>query len=183
MYHRRWHLPPSASNELRRVGGIMRFTDARRVAAPIDHVWTALHDPTVLQRVIPGCRKLEATDADRYSATLAVSVGRLADTYRGAFSIEDHRDGSELTVRVDGKGRCGRLEVELRVRLVENTPLGSTTLEYDAYATVGGLVSRLGRAPLAVAASHIASCFFRELDRVVRRQPSSYRLVGVRSAS
>ncbi len=161
----------------------MRFTDVRRVAAPIDHVWTALHDPTVLQRVIPGCRTLEATGADRYTATLAASVGRLADTYRGTFSIEDHRPGSELTVRVDGKGLCGRLEVELRVRLHENHPLGSTSLEYDAHATVEGLVSRLGRAPLSVAAGHITSCFFRDLDRAVRRQPPSYRLVGVRSAS
>lgn len=161
----------------------MRFTDARRVAAPIDHVWTALHDPTVLQRVIPGCLELEETGAGRYAATLAASVGRLADTYRGSFSIEDHDDGSELTVRIDGKGRCGRLEIVLRVRLVENAPPASTTLQYDAHATVGGLVGRLGRAPLAVAGAHLTSCFFRDLDRAVRQQPSSYRLVGVRSAS
>ena len=161
----------------------MRFTDVRRVAAPIDHVWTALHDPMVLQQVIPGCRKLEEIGTDRYVATLAASVGRLTDTYRGTFSIEDHRPGSELTVRIDGRGRCGRLEVELRVRLVENQPPASTALEYDAHATVAGLVSRLGRAPLSVAAGHITSCFFRDLDRAVRRQPPSYRLVGVPSAS
>jgi carbon monoxide dehydrogenase subunit G len=161
----------------------MRFTDVRRVAAPVDHVWTALHDPMVLQRVIPGCRELAAIGADRYAATLAASVGCVADTYRGTFSIEDHDEGSELTVRVDGKGRCGRLAVELHVRLRENEPLGSTSLEYDAHATVGGLVSRLGRAPLTVAASHITSGFFRDLDRAVRRQTASYSLVGVRSTS
>jgi carbon monoxide dehydrogenase subunit G len=161
----------------------MRFTDVRRVAAPIDHVWTALHDPRVLQTVIPGCRKLEAIGANRYAATLAVSVGYIADTYRGTFSIEDHHPGSELTVRVDGRGRCGSLDVELLVRLHENDPLGSTSLEYDALATVGGLVSRLGRAPLTVVACHITSGFFRDLDRAVRRQPTSYSLVGVRSPS
>jgi uncharacterized protein len=161
----------------------MRFTDVRRVAAPIDHVWTALHDPAVLQRVIPGCRELEAIGADRYAATLAASVGCLADTYRGTFSIEDLRPGSELTVRVDGRGRCGSLEVELRVRLTADDPLGSTSLDYDARATVGGLVSRLGRVPLTVAACHITSGFFRDLDRAVRRQTPSYPLVGVRSTS
>ena len=160
----------------------MRFTDVRRVAAPIDHVWTALHDPTVLQRVIPGCRELAAIGADRYAATLAASVGCLADTYRGTFSIEDHHEGAELTVRVDGKGRCGRLEVELHVRLTDGD-VGTTALAYDAHATVGGFVARLGRAPLTVAAGHITGCFFRDLDRAVQRHAQSYRLVGVRSAS
>jgi carbon monoxide dehydrogenase subunit G len=160
----------------------MRFTDVRRVAAPIDHVWAALHDPAVLQRVIPGCRELAAAGADRYAATLAASVGCLSDVYRGTFSIEDHHEGTELTVRVDGKGRCGRLEVELHVRLTEGRA-GTTALEYDARATVGGLVARLGRAPLTVAAGHMTGCFFHELDRAVQRPTTSYRLVGVRSAS
>ena len=159
----------------------MRFTDVRRVAAPVDQVWAALHDPGVLRQVIPGCRELDEIGADRYTATLAANVGRLAGTYRGTFSIEDHRPGSELSVHVDGRGRCGRLEVELHVRLTARDT-GTTSLQYDAHATVGGLVGRLGRAPLTVAAGHLTGCFFRELDRAVA-DARSYWLVGVRSAS
>jgi uncharacterized protein len=159
----------------------MHFTDVRRVAAPVDHVWTALHDPAVLRAVIPGCRELDALGADRYAATLAASVGRLADTYRGVFRIEDHCLGSDLSVHVDGRGRCGRLEVRLRVQLAEGSAAGTTLLGYDADATVGGLVSRLGRAPLTVAAGHLTGSFFRGLDRAVR-PGASYRLVGVPSA-
>ena len=47
-------------------------------------------------------------------------------------------------------------------------------------AVVGGLVSRLGRAPLSVAGGHITSCFFRDLGRAVRSRPSPRpRLVPV----
>ena len=160
----------------------MRFNDVREVAAPTDEAWAALHDPDVLLEVIPGCRELRPLGRDRYAATLAARVGRLADTYRGTFEIQDAAPGSELVVVVDGRGRCGHLEVELRVRLVGGPTPGTANLEYDARATVGGLVARLGRAPLTVAAGHLTGCFFRDLDRALRRRTGSYRSVGVLSA-
>ena len=113
--------------------------------------------------------------AGRYSAILAARVGRLADTYRGTFAIQDTRPGSELVVSVDGRGRCGTLEVDLRVRLDEGHEPGTTALVYDARTRVGGLVSRLGRAPLTLAGGHITGCFFRDLERAMR---SRSRAVG-----
>ncbi|HET6560932.1 MAG TPA: SRPBCC domain-containing protein [Marmoricola sp.] len=148
----------------------MRFTDVRAVAAPTDHVWTALHDPEVLRAVIPGCRALDRVGAERYAATLGVQVGLLTDTYRGTFLIHDGRPGSELRVLMDGRGRCGHVELQLRVRLTEGSLPASTDLAYDARVTVGGLVARLGRAPLTVAAGHLTGCFFRDLDRAMRAE-------------
>jgi carbon monoxide dehydrogenase subunit G len=145
----------------------MRFTDVRHVAAPADEVWTALHDLDVLTKIIPGCERLSPVGVGRYSATLAARVGRLADTYRGTFSIDDTCPGSELMVSIAGRGRCGNLELDLRVRLDEGFAPGTTALLYDARARVGGLVARLGSAPLTVAGGHITGCFFRNLERVV----------------
>jgi carbon monoxide dehydrogenase subunit G len=146
----------------------MRFTDVRQVAAPIEAVWTALHDHDVLRAAIPGCERLSPVGAGRYSATLAARVGRLADTYRGTFAIADTRPGSELVVAIAGRGRFGTLELDLRVRLDVGHSPGTTSLRYDARARVGGLVARLGTAPLTVAGGHIAGCFFRDLERSVR---------------
>jgi carbon monoxide dehydrogenase subunit G len=146
----------------------MRFTDVRQVPAPAMEVWTALHDSEVLRRAIPGCERLSRVGEGRYAATLAARVGRLADTYRGTFAIHDTSPGSELVVSIDGRGRCGTLELDLRVRLDDGHAPGTTALAYDARARVGGLVSRLGRAPLTVAGGHITGCFFRDLERAVR---------------
>ena len=71
----------------------MRFTDVRHVPAPAEDVWTALHDREVLRMAIPGCERLSPVSAGRYAATLAARVGRLADTYRGTFAIEDTDPG------------------------------------------------------------------------------------------
>ena len=146
----------------------MRFTDVRHMVAPTEQVWTALHDIEVLHAAIPGCERLSPIGDGKYSATLAARVGRLADTYRGSFAIEDIWPGSELVVSIAGRGRCGTLELDLSVRLDEGFTPGTTALAYDARARVGGLVARLGRAPLTVAGGHITSCFFRDLERAMR---------------
>jgi carbon monoxide dehydrogenase subunit G len=156
----------------------MRFNGVRDVPAAVDDVWPALHDPAVLRAAIPGCERLEPLGGGRYTATLAARVGRVADTYRGTFTIEDLRDGTELAVTVRSRGRFGTLDLELRVRLEPGYGT-CTVLTYDAYAAVGGLVSRLGRAPLSVAGGHITSCFFRDLGRAVRRSRALPRLAPV----
>lgn len=153
----------------------MRFVDVRQVPAPRDHVWAALHDTAVLRRVIPGCERLSPLGSGSYAATLSARVGRLADTYRGDFEIVDLRPGTALVVRVDAHGRCGRLELDLEVRLDRGRTVSTTTLAYDATARVGGLVARLGTAPLTVAGGHLTGCFFRDLDRAVAATPVGTR--------
>jgi carbon monoxide dehydrogenase subunit G len=154
----------------------MRFNGERQVPAPVAHVWATLHDDEVLRSIVPGCEDLVPLDTGRYAATLAARVGPVADTYRGSFSIEDVRPGAALRVRVAARGRCGGLTLDLTVSLSSGPRAGTTTLGYDAHASVSGLVSRLGRAALTVAGGHFTGCFFRELDRRVRepaRQPST----------
>jgi carbon monoxide dehydrogenase subunit G len=146
----------------------MRFSGERQVRRSVEHVWAALHDSEVLRRAIPGCEDLVPLDSGRYAATLAARVGPVSDTYRGAFSIEDLRALSELRVRVDGLGRWGRLEVDLRVHLTAGRWPGNTALRYDAHTSVSGVVARLGTATLTVAGNHLTGCFFRDLDRSLR---------------
>jgi carbon monoxide dehydrogenase subunit G len=146
----------------------MRFSGERQVMAPAAEVWAALHDREMLRSTIPGCEDMVPLDSGRYAATLQARVGPVTDTYRGDFSIEDLRPGSELRVRVGASGRCGRLEVHLLVTLMNGRGPGTTALSYEADATVGGFVSRLGQATLTVAGGHFTSCFFRALDRSLR---------------
>jgi hypothetical protein len=157
----------------------MEFTGERQVEAPVGQVWAALHDRRVLCATIPGCQELVPLETGGYAATLAARVGPVTDTYRGTFSIDDLRPGSELRVRVEGRGRCGRLAVDLRVTLTTGPGPQATALRYDADARVSGFVSRLGNATLAVAGSHFTGCFFRELDRSLRRGTRAGRVAAV----
>jgi hypothetical protein len=146
----------------------MRFSGERQVGATVAEVWARLHDHDALRRVIPGCQDLTPIDGGLCAATLQARVGPVADTYRGHFSISDLAAGTRLRVRVRARGRCGRLEVDLRVELDEGARPGTTNLRYDAEASVGGLVARLGTPALTVAGHHFTGGFFRDLDRAVR---------------
>ena len=146
----------------------MRFDGVRQVQAPIDVVWTALHDREVLRVAIPGCERLSPVGHHRYAATLAARVGPVADTYRGAFAIEDLATGAALRVLVEGRGRCGQLNLDLRVELDDGRHSGTTALRYEAHAGVKGPVARLGNPTLTVAGGHLTGCFFRDLDRSLR---------------
>lgn len=155
----------------------MRFSGVRQVPAPVDVVWAALHDPEVLRAAIPGCERLSSRGPQRYAAVMAARVGPVADTYRGGFVIEDLSPAVELHVRVDGRGRCGQLTVDLRVELENGRVAGTTALRYDARAGVKGLVSRLGNATLTMAGAHLTGCFFRDLDRSLCSRSSRFGLL------
>ena len=143
----------------------MRFDGTREVQVGRDVVWQALHDPAVLRELVTGCESMRPLRDGTYAATMVARVGPLNDTYRGTFTITDGRDGEALRVAVDAKGRCGRLDLTLEVRLADG-PRGSTTIEYAAHARVGGLVSRVSGAALRVFGNHFTGCFFRGLGRV-----------------
>lgn len=147
----------------------MRFEGEHEVGAPVAHVWTALHDSAVLRAVIPGCTEMTPTGTGVYAATLQARVGPVADRYRGTFTIDDLRPGSDLCVRVDARGRYGRLELCLGVALADALWPDRTVLRYAADAWVDGLASRLGTATLRVVGGHFTTGFFHDLDRTVRR--------------
>ncbi len=91
---------------------------------------------------------------------------------------------SSIRVRVDGRGRAGRLELDLHVALTEAAS-SATHLRYDASARVSGLVARLGAPTLTVAGAHLTGCFFRDLDRALGVRTGPMRvavlaLAGVR---
>ena len=144
----------------------MRFDGKQQLSASRDVVWHALHDTEVLRELVTGCESMTPLSAGTYAATMVARVGPVTDTYRGTFTIDDLREGHELRVKVRARGRCGRLDLDLRVWLGDGARPGSTTLTYVADATVGGLVSRMAGAALRVAGNHFTGCFFRGLDRV-----------------
>ena len=147
----------------------MRFSGERQVAAAVTEVWDVLHDRDVLRSTIPGCQDVAPLADGRFAATMQARVGPVSDTYRGHFSITDVRPGTHLAVDVDARGRCGALQVGFEVKLVEGACPGTTLLRYDAQARVRGLAARLGAPAMHVAGGHFTACFFRDLERALRR--------------
>ncbi|GAA0556832.1 SRPBCC family protein [Actinomadura livida] len=141
----------------------MQLNGSVTVAAPLDRVWDALQDPAVLARTIPGCSSLEETGPDRYRMTVTAGVASIQGTYVGQVELAEPDPPRSFVLRARGQGAPGTVDAVVRVRLTDGD--GSTRIDYDADATVGGMVGGVGQRMLGSVAKRTAGEFFAAVER------------------
>src|SRR5712671_6665600 len=85
----------------------MKIEGTQKLHAPRERVFSALADPEILQRCIPGCESLEKTGENIYAATLKAGVGAIKGKFKGAVRLEDMRPSDHYRIVVEGKGGAG----------------------------------------------------------------------------
>lgn len=144
----------------------MKISGAATMHAPADKVWTALNDPAVLVRTIPGCEQLEATGPDSYRLTVTAGVASIQGTYTGEVALSDKQEPASFLMTASGAGGPGTVSTSVQVRLAPNGD-GSTELSYDADAVIGGMIASVGQRMLASVAKKMAREFFTAVDDVL----------------
>lgn len=142
----------------------MKVTGSATLNAPRSAVWSALQDPAVLVRTIPGCRQLEVTGDNAYRMTVNAGVASIKGIYIGHVRLADQDPPNGYTLVASGQGAPGTIQAEARVRLLDGDG-GSTVLSYDADAVVGGMIGGVGQRVLAGVAKKTAGEFFSAVDR------------------
>ncbi len=144
----------------------MKISGSSVLHASPDRVWAAVTDPAVLSAVIPGCDVLTPTAANTFALTVTLGVASIKGSYSGEVWFSDLVEPSSLTMRATGSGGPGTIDTTVVVLL---TPLGdgSTRLDYDADAMVGGMVGGVGQRVLAGVAKKTAGLFFAAIDEVL----------------
>lgn len=143
----------------------MKVTGSATLHAPREKVWAALNDPAVLVRTIPGCQQLEAVGPDSYRMTITAGVASIKGTYQGDVALTDPDEPNAFTLRASGAGAPGTVSADVRVTLAESN--GSTRLDYDADAVVGGMIGGVGQRVLSGVAKKTAGEFFKAVDDVL----------------
>ena len=143
----------------------MKFTGENTLHAPVERVWAALLDPTVLVRTIPGCERLEATGDHAYAMTVTAGVAAIKGTYSGSCALSDLVPHESLTMRLDGAGAPGTIGATVGVRFVHSDD--GTVVTYDADAIVGGMVGGVGQRMLTSVSRRMAGEFFGNVDAVL----------------
>jgi carbon monoxide dehydrogenase subunit G len=141
----------------------MRVVGSAVVGVDRNRVWTALRDPAVLVRTIPGCERLEATGADTYRMTVSAGVAAIKGVYQGEVSLSDPEEPSGFTLKARGSGAPGTVDATVRILLSE-VDGGSTRVDYDAEAVVGGMIGGVGQRMLGSVAKKTAGEFFTAVD-------------------
>jgi carbon monoxide dehydrogenase subunit G len=144
----------------------MKVTGSAVLHAPRDQVWAALNDPEVLVRTIPGCQQLEQVGPDAYRATVHAGVASIKGTYSGEVKLTDQIEPASFVLHASGAGAPGTVTTDVNVTLNEAGD-GTTRLDYDADAVVGGMIGGVGQRMLASAAKRTAAEFFTAVDDVL----------------
>jgi uncharacterized protein len=141
----------------------MKVSGTATLHADRSAVWAALNDPAVLVRTIPGCQRLETVGPDSYAMTLTAGVASIKGVYQGEVRISDQDEPGSFVLTASGAGAPGTVAARVDVAL-EAAEESTTTLSYDADATVGGVIGGVGQRMLSGVAKKTAGEFFRAVD-------------------
>lgn len=144
----------------------MKFTGDATLHAPVGQVWSALLDPAVLVRTIPGCERLEATGENAYAMTVTAGVAAIKGTYVGSCALSDLEPHQSLVMKLQGAGSPGTIGADVNVGFTDGGD-GTTTVTYDADAVVGGMVGGVGQRMLTSVSRRMAGEFFGNVDQVL----------------
>ncbi len=147
----------------------MKVNGTSVLHATPDRVWAAITDPTVLAGVIPGCQALNPLGENHFGLTVSMGVAAIRGTYAGEVRLYDLTEPAALTMRAAGAGSPGTIDTTVAVTLSDLGD-GTTRLDYDADAIVGGMAGGVGQRVLASVAKKTAGLFFSAIDDVLTGQ-------------
>ena len=144
----------------------MNISGEAVLEAPVDQVWNALLDPSVLVRTIPGCEQLQTTGENAYDMTVTAGVAAIRGTYTGTCELRDLQLHESLVLKAAGAGAPGTIAADVKVTFTD-TGEGSTRLTYEAEAVVGGMIGGVGQRMLSSVSKRLAGEFFSAINRVL----------------
>jgi carbon monoxide dehydrogenase subunit G len=144
----------------------MKIAGSSVLHASPDRVWAAVTDPAVLSAAIPGCDVLTPTAANTFALTVTLGVASIKGSYSGEVAFSELVEPSSLTMRATGSGGPGTIDTTVAVALTGLSD-GSTRVDYDADAMVGGMVGGVGQRVLAGVAKKTTGLFFAAIDEVL----------------
>ena len=139
----------------------MKIEGKHQLDAPRTRVFEALINPEVLQRVIPGCERLEKTGVNTFAATIRTGVGSIKGVFNGTVRLEDLRFPDHFRMIVEGKGTPGFLKGSGDL---DFEALGEgTSINYTGDVQVGGTIASVGQRMIQGAVKMMATQFFTAL--------------------
>ena len=146
----------------------MKIEGMHELKAPRSAAYSAMIDPAVLARTIPGCEKLEQTGDNTYAVSLRAGVGSIKGLFTGNVRLEEMRAPEHFRIIVDGKGQPGFLKGSGSIDLVERD--GVTEIKYLGDVQVGGTIAGVGQRMIEGAAKTLASQFFTAIESETRNE-------------
>lgn len=144
----------------------MNLSGSVRLDATRESVWTALNDPEVLRRAIPGCDSLNRLSPSEFTAQVTARIGPAKASFSGSVVLSEIDPPHSYTISGEGSGgSAGFAKGSAKVRLAAEGE--ATVLSYSVTANVGGKLAQIGGRLIEAAAQKLALEFFNNLRAIV----------------
>jgi len=147
----------------------VKITTSAAVAAPREHVFSALNDRGVLRRCIPGCEELTDVDEETFAVKLKLGVAGIKGKYAGTATRQDLLPPESFTFALDGKGKTGFVRGTAAVRI--ETQGEASRIDCEADVQIGGAIAAVGSRLIGAVARKLTRDFFRELADAIGAPP------------
>lgn len=121
----------------------MKIEGQHLFAASPELVWSAVTDPNVLAKVLPGCEDFHAIGENEFEGKLKIKVGPVQGEFQGNVLLSDLQRPHSYRLKIKGKGAPGFVEGDGALELVEQE--GGTLLKYAVDAKIGGRIATVGQ--------------------------------------
>lgn len=148
----------------------MEISGSYSLSAPREQVWSALLDPDIIKRALPGCESLEQTGATTYTARLNVDVAQVRGAYDGVARVLETQQPESFRLIVDATGTRGIFHGDGIVQL-EAQDTGATVVRYSGQAQLGGAIASMGAQVARGAASMLLKQYFARLANLLPATP------------
>ena len=130
-----------------------------------EKIFAALVDPSLLQKCIDGCEKMEKTGEDSYAAHLKIGVAGIKGSYVGKIRIMEQHPPESLTLQAEGKGGPGWVKGAAKIQISAKDE--GSEVRCDAEGQVGGLIAAVGSRLVEAVGKKMCDEFFRKLGQQV----------------
>jgi hypothetical protein len=136
---------------------------------PIETLWGALNNSTVLKLCIPGCKEMIPEGENRFRLVLNLKVASVGGSFEGEISLSEKQPPTQCKVAVSGSGTLGHGNGAATFLLAPQA--GGLLMRYNGEGEIGGLVAGVGQRILKGVAKHLVGQFFKALRREVAAAP------------
>ena len=140
----------------------MELSDEIVINASRQEVYTAINNPEVLKRCIPGCEELIQVSPTEFDAKVVLRIGPVKARFGGNVTLDPTGAPGALGLTGQGKGGAAGFVIggaDVTLTEVED----GTRLAYTAKVDVGGKIAQLGSRLIKGTAAKLSGKFFSAL--------------------
>ena len=136
-------------------------------AIELELAYSALQDPQVLAKCIPGCQSLDKVADAEYAMKMKMALAAVSGQFTGKVKLVDPNPPSAFKMIVEGTGKIGFLKGE-GLLLLKPAPENKIEVAYDGDVQVGGTLAAVGQRLIDTTSKMMIKRFFDKLNEELK---------------